>query len=54
MYCPICGNTVIEEAASDAPVNDNLEAKIRRQLQLSGNNGFVKFTSRGNCQKTGL
>lgn len=36
------------------PANNNLEAKIRQQLQLLRDKGFIEFTSRGNYKKLHL
>ena len=34
--------------------NNNIEAKIRQQLQFLRDKGFIEFTSRGNYRKIGL
>jgi type II restriction enzyme len=34
--------------------NNNVEAKIRQQLQFLRDKGFVEFTTRGNYKKIGL
>lgn len=36
------------------PTNNNIEAKIRQQLQFLRDRGFLEFTSRGSYRKTGL
>lgn len=36
------------------PLNNNIEAKIRQQLQILRDKGFLEFTSRGNYRKTGI
>lgn len=36
------------------PTNNNIEAKIRQQLQFLRDKGFVEFTSRGSYRKIGL
>ena len=34
--------------------NNNIEAKIRQQLQFLRDKGFIEFTSRGNYRKIDL
>lgn len=36
------------------PTNNNIEAKIRQQLQFLRDKGFIEFLSRGNYRKTSL
>jgi len=44
----------VNELKMRHPDNNNVEAKIRQQLQFLRDKGFVEFTSRGNYRKTGL
>ncbi|MBO5025369.1 MAG: hypothetical protein J6C86_04415 [Bacteroidaceae bacterium] len=44
----------IEELQIKHPANNNLEAKIRQQLQILRDKGFIEFLSHGNYKKTGL
>lgn len=43
-----------EELKIKHPNNNNIEAKIRQQLQLLRDKGFVDFSSRGNYKKLGI
>ncbi len=43
-----------EELKIKHPVNNNIEAKIRQQLQLLRDKGFIDFLSRGNYRKMGI
>ena len=44
----------VNELKIKHPGNNNVEAKIRQQLQFLRDKGFVEFTSRGNYKKIGL
>lgn len=44
----------VNELKIKHPSNNNVEAKIRQQLQFLRDKGFVEFTSRGNYKKIGL
>ena len=41
----------VKELSIKHPNNNNIEAKIRQQLQFLRDKGFVEFTSRGNYRK---
>ena len=42
----------VQELSIKHPNNNNVEAKIRQQLQFLRDKGFVEFTSRGSYRKT--
>lgn len=44
----------VKELSIKHPNNNNIEAKIRQQLQFLRDKGFIDFTSRGNYKKIGL
>ena len=44
----------VNELKIKHPTNNNIEAKIRQQLQFLRDKGFVEFTSRGSYRKIGL
>ena len=44
----------VEELSAKHPGNNNVEAKIRQQLQFLRDKGFIEFTARGNYKKIGL
>lgn len=44
----------VEVLKEKHPANNNLEAKIRQQLQFLRDEGFIEFTSRGNYKKINL
>lgn len=44
----------VEELRIKHPMNNNIEAKIRQQLQFLRDKGFVSFSSRGNYKKLGI
>ena len=44
----------VEELKLKHPTNNNVEAKIRQQLQFLRDKGFIDFSSRGNYRKIGL
>lgn len=44
----------IKELKMKHPTNNNIEAKIRQQLQLLRDKGFLEFSSRGNYKKVGF
>ena len=46
--------TFVEELRIKHPMNNNIEAKIRQQLQFLRDKGFVSFSSRGNYKKLGI
>jgi type II restriction enzyme len=44
----------VKELSIKHPNNNNIEAKIRQQLQFLRDKGFIDFTARGNYKKIGL
>ena len=44
----------VKELSVKHPGNNNVEAKIRQQLQFLRDKGFIEFTARGNYKKIGL
>lgn len=44
----------VEELKIKHPANNNIEAKIRQQLQFLRDKGFIDFSSRGNYKKIDL
>lgn len=44
----------VEELKIKHPMNNNIEAKIRQQLQFLRDKGFIDFSSRGNYKKIDL
>lgn len=46
--------TFVKELKIKHPTNNNIEAKIRQQLQLLRDKGFLEFSSRGNYKKIDL
>ena len=44
----------VEELKIKHPNNNNIEAKIRQQLQFLRDKGFIDFSSRGNYKKIDL
>ncbi|MBE6307419.1 MAG: restriction endonuclease [Bacteroidales bacterium] len=44
----------VEELKIKHPMNNNIEAKIRQQLQFLRDKGIVSFSSRGNYKKIGF
>jgi type II restriction enzyme len=44
----------VEELRVKHPNNNNIEAKIRQQLQFLRDKGFIDFSSRGIYKKVGL
>lgn len=44
----------VNELKIKHPTNNNIEAKIRQQLQFLRDKGFVEFTTRGSYKKVGL
>ena len=44
----------VNELGVKHPNNNNIEAKIRQQLQFLRDKGFIDFTTRGNYKKIGL
>lgn len=44
----------VNELKVKHPDNNNVEAKIRQQLQFLRDKGFLEFTSRGNYKKVGI
>lgn len=41
----------VDELSIKHPANNNIEAKIRQQLQFLRDKGFIEFTARGNYKK---
>lgn len=44
----------VKELSFKHPQNNNVEAKIRQQLQFLRDKGFIEFNARGNYKKIGL
>ena len=44
----------VEELKAKHPTNNNVEAKIRQQLQFLRDKGFIEFSSRGSYKKIGI